>query len=262
MVIVLFGCGGKLPTEKDTSVFNEEQRQIANQIISIFENDTPVIQYSYAEYLDDGRGITAGRAGFTSATGDMLEVVVRYTEIAPDNPLAQYIPRLEELAESEDGSIVSLEGLEENWGKCAEDEIFRNIQDEVVDEYYYIPATVHAEELGVLYPLTLLNLYDAIIQHGDGDDLDGLPALIERTILNVGGTPKEGIDESVWLEEFMNVRRDTLLNPDNQGTQEEWSESVGRVDTLLEIYQRRNYDLSPPILIDTWGRTFTVSGKQ
>jgi chitosanase len=74
--------------------FSEDQRELADQIISVFENDTPVIDYAYAENLDDGRGITAGRAGFTSATGDMLEVVERYTGIVPVNPLAAYLPRL------------------------------------------------------------------------------------------------------------------------------------------------------------------------
>ena len=35
-----------------------------------------------------GRGVTAGRAGFTSATADLLDVVERYTARVPGNPLA------------------------------------------------------------------------------------------------------------------------------------------------------------------------------
>lgn len=245
------GCVSVPSTER--LVLDQEQRLIADQIISVFENDTPRIQYSYAEDLDDGRGITAGRAGFTSATGDMLEVIERYTGIRPDNPLAKYLPRLEELAETEDGSTEGLDGLIEAWGLAAEDEAFRTVQDEVVDEEYYGPATVHGEILGISWPLTLLNLYDAVIQHGDGDDPDGLPAMISRTNAAVGGSPMTGIDEGVWLQEFMAVRRSVLLSPDNADTQEEWSESVGRVDTLIDLYRTGDLQLTTPVGINPWG---------
>ena len=56
-----------------SSGLNPEQRHRADALISIFENGTPKIQYGYAENIRDGRGITAGRAGFTTATGDALE---------------------------------------------------------------------------------------------------------------------------------------------------------------------------------------------
>ena len=241
------------------SVFTPEQRNIADQIISVFENNTPVIQYSYAENLGDGRGITAGRAGFTSATSDMLEVIERYTEISPANSLAAYLPRLRELDETNSGSTQGLEGLVEIWAETAtNDEVFRNVQDDVVDDYYYTPATVRAETPGVSLPLTLLNLYDAAIQHGDGDDPDGLLAMINRTSNNVGGTPADGISEEAWLVEFMSIRRSVLLNPHNHETQQVWAESVGRVDTLVDLYENNKFYLTPPIEINTWGTAFSI----
>jgi chitosanase len=258
VLFAIFGCSSGTKTNNQSSIFSQSQRKTADQIISIFENDTPVIQYAYAENLDDGRGITAGRAGFTSATSDMLEVVKRYSEIVPNNPLAKYLPRLEELAKNEDGSTKGLDGLEDAWRECANDAKFRKVQDEVVDEWYYIPATKQAKSLGVKLPLTLLNLYDAIIQHGEGDDPDGLPSMIKQTTSNVGGTPKDGIDEKVWLQEFMRVRRDVLQNPHNQETKEEWSESIGRVDTLEDLYNKNKFYLELPIEIDTWGTAYTL----
>ncbi len=243
----------------DGSVFTLGQRNIADQIISVFENNTPVLQYGYAENLGDGRGITAGRAGFTSATSDMLEVIERYTEISPANPLAAYLPRLRELDETNSSSTQGLEGLVEIWHeRAANDENFRNVQDQVVDDYYYNPATMRAETLGVSLPLTLLNLYDAAIQHGDGYDPDGLLAMINRTTNNVGGAPADGINEEVWLVEFMSIRRSVLLDPHNQQTQQVWAESVGRVDTLVELYQNNKLYLTPPIEINTWGTAFTL----
>jgi chitosanase len=142
---------------------------LADQIISVFENNTPKIDYTYAENLDDRRGITAGRTGFTSTTGDLLIVVERYTLVDFEIPLAVCLPHLRELADQESGYIDGLENLEDAWRMAAEDSIFREIQDLVVDEEYYWPAVGYAEELGLLFPLSLLNLYDTCIQHGGGD---------------------------------------------------------------------------------------------
>src|SRR3954471_23755995 len=91
------------------------QRLRTDKLISQFENSTSVIQYCYVEALDDGRGYTVGRAGFTSATGDLLEVAERYTKRVPDNPLADLLPTLREKARNEDGSLDGLEGLPDAW---------------------------------------------------------------------------------------------------------------------------------------------------
>jgi chitosanase len=258
----LFGCragddAGGTPEDQGPA-FTEEQRRIADQIISVFENDTPDIQYGYAEDLNDGRGITAGRAGFTSATGDMLRVVERYTQRVPDNPLAQYLPRLRELAEKESGSVEGLEGLEAGWEAAADDPIFLAVQDEVVDEEYYLPAVEHAEELELSFPLSLLNLYDTCIQHGDGDDPDGLPAIIDAATEQVSGAVAEGIAEERWLQAFMEIRRAVLLHPHDEETRDEWAESVGRADALIAIFESGNVMLRPPIVINPFGTEFTI----
>jgi len=261
LIMGLLACDRNTGTDDDESstvVFTDEQRVLADQIISVFENNTPEIDYGYAENLNDGRGITAGRAGFTSATGDMLMVVERYTERVPGNPLAVYLPRLRELAAGESGSIEGLENLEAAWQTAAEDSIFREVQDGVVDEEYYLPAVEHAEELGLSFPLSLLNLYDACLQHGDGDDPDGLPAIISRATARVCGTPAGIIDESDWLKAFMDIRRSVLLNASDPETREAWAESVGRVDALIAIFESGNVKLIPPITIAPYDSTFTL----
>src|SRR3954471_15293480 len=116
------------------------QRVRVDKLISEFENSTPVIQYCYVEALDDGRGYTVGRAGFTSATGDLLEVAERYTDEVPGNPLEPLLPRLRELAESGDGSIEGLEDLPDAWASTCDDPAQRAVQDSVVDREYYKPA--------------------------------------------------------------------------------------------------------------------------
>jgi chitosanase len=261
LIAGLLACDSNTGEDEDDSptvVFTEEQRVLADQIISVFENNTPIIDYAYAENLDDGRGITAGRAGFTSATGDMLLVIERYTERIPGNPLAGYLPRLRELAAAESGSVEGLESLEDAWRTSAEDSIFLEVQDEIVDEEYYWPAVEHAEELGLTFPLSLLNLYDTCVQHGDGDDPDGLPAIIDRATAQVDGTPADDVDENDWLQAFMDIRRSVLLNATDPDTREEWAESVGRADALIAIFESGNMNLIPPITIAPFDSTFTL----
>ena len=95
--------------------------------------------------------------------------------------------------------------------------------------------------------LGLAVLYDTVIQHGDGDNPDGLPAILTRTAAQVGGTPATGVDEHVWLDAFLHVRRATLEHAHNPATRKAWAESVARVDVLLQIASTGNYDLHGPI---------------
>src|SRR3954454_8817976 len=84
------------PSDPRLSLLVDAERKLrAAQITSTFENSTLELQYDYVENIGDGRGITAGRAGFTSGTGDLLLVIRRYTEAKPGNVLASYIPSLE-----------------------------------------------------------------------------------------------------------------------------------------------------------------------
>lgn len=73
-------------------------RKTAFAIVSSAENSTLryTEHYRYIEDINDGRGYTAGLIGFTSATGDLLEVVEYYCRLKPsDNPLARYLPPCE-----------------------------------------------------------------------------------------------------------------------------------------------------------------------
>ena len=229
----------------------------AEALTSLFENSTIALQYDYIEALGDGRGYTAGRAGFTSATGDMLDVVRAYTRAVPGNALAHYLPRLEVLARTEDGSIVGLEGLPAAWAAAATDAHFRATQDRVVDTTYFVPAMGHADAVGATLPLTRAVLYDTIIQHGDGSDPDGLGALLTATRARVHGTPKTGVDERVWLDAFLTIRRADLAHASDPSTRDVWAESVGRVDVLREIARAGNYALEGPLHVASkdWNAT-------
>jgi chitosanase len=246
-ICLLTACRREFPAYDNGLPFTAEQRKIADQCISVFENGEPTIQYAYIENIHDGRGYTAGRAGFTSRTCDLLEVVKRYNVLRPGQPIANHIPLLETLCANDDSSVVGLENLPADWVAASADSLFLQVQDALVDEFYFLPAYGYAQELQLHLPLSLLNLYDACIQHGDGDDPDGLSAMIDRTNKKTGGSPADGRDEHKWLDNFMKVRKATLRNPADASTRDAWRESVYRVDALRLLFEDEVFYLPAPV---------------
>ena len=162
VVLVLAGCSGDdastamttstavtTTTARTVGGLTAEQRRRADQLVSVFENSTTEVQYAYAEDLGDGRGITSGRAGFTTATCDALEVIQGYTADEPDDALARFVPELERLCDegSDDTSGLPAEDYIAAWESAAEDPVFRAAQDHVVDEEYFLPAMAIADDL-------------------------------------------------------------------------------------------------------------------
>jgi chitosanase len=227
-----------------------QQRLRSEQLISLFENSTIEFQYSYAKVLGDGRGVTAGRAGFTTGTGDAYIVVQQYTNKVPNNPLAKYLPELKRLLTAENRNDTSkLRGLIEAWQSAAKDPLFRSSQDRIMEQMYYLPSLVHANRQGLNFALSRAVLYDTIIQHGNGNDPDSLSALLKETQQRVGGTPQTGVDEREWLRNFLAIRRWHLSKAHNPATRKVWAESVTRVDVWSSIASSENYNLKGPIPI-------------
>lgn len=235
------------------------QKRRAEQLTTVFENGAPEFDYGYVENLDDGRGYTVGRVGFTTATGDAYLVVERYAELASHSPLTSYLPRLKELADNEDSSVDGLSGFPQTWLTAADDPIFRAVQDAVTDELYYIPAMQTSDEFGLHYALSRAVIFDTIIQHGGGNGPDSLSAIVVRTNQTAGGSPKSGIDEKIWLKIFLATRREDLTNPSDSSTKDVWAESVGRVDILRSIADSGNYDLDGPIVISSPDYNATIN---
>ncbi len=233
------------------------QKARADMLISVFENATTELQYGYVEDLHDGRGYTAGRAGFCSGTGDLVEVVRRYAARKPAAPLARFLPRLETLAAHHDDSTAGLYGFPAAWRKAAADPLMRAAQDEVSDELYYLPAMKLAGELGLARAFSRAALYEAAIQHGLGDDPDGLPAMAGRASA-AAKPPAGGGDERAWLGEFLKVRLATLQHASDPATAAAWAESAGRAEAMLKIFDSGNMDLEGPLKVAPYGDSFTI----
>jgi chitosanase len=235
------------------------QRVRVDKLISQFENSTSKIQYCFIAALDDGRGYTAGRAGFTSATGDLLEVAERYTRAVSDNPLANLLPRLRELAANGDGSLDGLEDLPQAWRDTCKDPRQRRIQDAVVDKEYYNPAVREWRRRGLHRPLSLAAIYDAEIQHGGGEDPDGVPAMLRRAAKRAHGTPRSsGVSEARFLRAFIHVRRATLAHAHNASTRAAWAMVVERADVWRQLVDTGQWELRSPIRVRTPNYNLTI----
>lgn len=229
-----------------------DRKRRAAQITSTFENSTLELQYDYAENIGDGRGITAGRAGFTSATGDLLLLVRRYTEMAPDNGLARYLPALEAVngTDSEDG----LDGFEEAWAQAAQDPDQRALQDALVDQLYFTPAMTLAADTGIVTPLGQAIFWDTMIQHGLGGD-NGTRAMIEETEERYGFV---GEVESEWLDSFLDVRLEYLYRAYEDTTEDADAASESRIAALRSFLDGDELALELPLTWAVYGSTYTL----
>jgi chitosanase len=165
----------------------------------------------------------------------------------------KFLPRLRELAEEESDSVEGLSGFTKAWEIAARDAVFRKVQDDITDRVYYQPAMRYVHTLGLQTALAQAAIYDTIIQHGGGEDPDSLSAIVERTNQAVKGTPAEGVDEQIWLANFLKLRREDLAHAYNADTRAEWSESVGRCDVFSMLAKQGNYNLSGVIMVDAGG---------
>ena len=257
---VLAACGttGQAAPAPLPGLADPARRHVAEAVISTFENSTVELPYAAAQRLDDGRGITAGRAGFTSGTHDLLLVVQRYEQIAgTETPLSRYLPALRRIdAQVQDGadgtSTKGLGGFEEVWRSTStSDPRLNQAQDAVYDDLYFRPALDQAGRIGVTTGLGQLCLLDTGIQHGLGTGPDDLPALITET------GPPAG-DDPAWLRRFLEVRRKHLEHPAYEETADVWREPLPRVDTLESLIDEQRFDLATPISWTFAGQRFQV----
>ena len=253
-LILLFGIfrAGSGPRAQEA----DRLTVVEDSLVSIFENSTLDIQYGFIKDIGDGNGFTAGRAGFTSRTGDMLEVLQEYEKLQPGSMLAKYIDPLRSALHT--ALTDRIAGLESDWPQAArQDPLFRKAQDNVNERLYREPAKAMANSLGLQLPLSRAAIYEAGIQHGYGDDYDSLTQIVARTNQAAGGTPRDGVEELKWLDTFIQKREQDLRAPANMAYAPIFLDAVDRAQAIRKILQEGNVDLSRPITITVYGDTFT-----
>jgi Glycosyl hydrolase family 46/Ricin-type beta-trefoil lectin domain-like len=235
-----------------------EQRDMLDRLESVLMHDTVVPQYALVVNQFDARGYVAGIGDFSTANGQVLEVVETYTARVGSNVLSRdYLAALQRHAHDGSGDVDDLAGFPEAWRQASADPAFRQVQDNTMERLYFNPARATSQSLGLTTALGLAIIYDSLIQHGNTDRADALPTLVDRATASVGGRPGE-VAEREWLTAFLKVREATLTNPTDPAHAEIWPSSVGRVEALATLLARHHDDLAPPIDADPYGTDHVI----
>ncbi|MGB8450922.1 MAG: chitosanase [Anaerocolumna sp.] len=253
--LTLFGMTSAAANAATTATVTDIQKDTIYRLTSIFENSTTELQYTYIENIGDGRGYTFGFPGFCSGTYDGTMFLKKYKALNPNNTLVKYIPTFEYIDSlpHPDGLCSVTTGLEKfpaDFQACGSDPDFKQAQHDLVDELYWNPSQVAANEVGAKYPVTCGELYDSFINHGE----DGARDIINQTNKAVGKIIN-GTDEKTWLDKFLSIRLGILQSDST------WSEAVDRVKVYQKLLNTdNNVNLARPIKVTCYGDTFTISG--
>lgn len=223
------------------------------ELTTFFENSELAADYAYVENLNDGRGLTAGRIGFCTGTGDLVAVVEEYCKREPGQKLCSYLPRLYEIrdvatsTQKPNPDVSGLEHFSEIWAKTSHDKKFQQQQDQALIEMYFNPALNYFKQQNLKWPISLSVFYDTFIQHGE-EGPDGFKFIFDKTNADLSG---HDFDEGEWLSQFLQNRIQILMNPSNPDTVDEWRKSVDRAYKLLRIMNKdHNQFLSRPVYLD------------
>jgi chitosanase len=226
----------------------------AQRLTSIFENSTPVFQYTYVANIGDGRGWTFGFVGFTSGTYSGTMFLEEYRRLRPGNALVRFLPAFRRIdAEPHDGAgrnpdTAGLDEFPAAFQSCGNDPAFRRAQRDLADRLSWNPALRLAKRLGARLPLTHGELYDAYVNHGES----GIVDLLRKTNRRARGTPADGVPEKNWLAAFLSVRL-AVLRADAT-----WSLATDRIVVYQRLLRAGNVRLRLPFEVDCYGNHFRL----
>lgn len=256
---MLLACGGASsgePVAEGGMTPGPHTKAVILSLTAIAENSRTTLAYDYAENIGDGRGVTFGIVGFTTGTWDGNIWLHHYTRLAPGNCLAKYIPAMDAIdamphPEGRCADVTGLDGFIADFRASLEDAGFKKSQVDEMDELYWDPALAKARHLGVRLSITLGELFDACVNHGES----GMATLAEQTSQELGGPPGTGIDEARWLARFLDLRYGLLAS------QPAWQDSVDRIGMYRRLLEAGNLDLATPFTATCYGDSFTVTGE-
>lgn len=253
LVLVMFLSGCKVnKTEKVISKGTLRKEVFA--LVSSAENSSIdyTKQYSYIEDINDGRGYTAGIIGFTSGTGDLLDVVNCYCKLKPKNDLKEYKNALEKVNGTDLHEGLG-KGFENAWKKAAKDKEMIQAQNKILDEQYMEPAIEYATKDG-LSPLGQYIYYDALVVHGSGESEDSFEAIRNKALGNKKA-PNQGGNESKYLQAFLDARVPVMK-------MEEAHSDLSRLNTQRIFLKEKNFDLELPLKWTMYQQDFSLTKKQ
>ncbi len=257
-MLALAGCSTQAVSNLDTP----EMRDRAMQLIASAEVSSLNwrARTDYIEDIQDGRGYTAGAIGFCSGTGDMLSLILYYTELSPGNVLAKYIPALEaimQLPEKERHTHAGLDpepggsgpNLVADWQLAAKDPVFHQAYDYEWNRLYFQPAVTQAKEDG-LGALGQFIYFDSAVMHGFIGSMN-----VRDVALQTAKPPSQGGDAAAYLNTYLDAR---VAEMDKEDAHSDFS----RVENAQRWFLRDgNLDLKLPLRWKTYGDSYFIDPR-
>ncbi|MFD1455115.1 chitosanase [Levilactobacillus lanxiensis] len=248
----LVGCAAKTPGyQAKRTIKTGQLRATTFALVASAENSTTDYQrqYGYIEDIGDGRGYTAGIIGFTSATGDLRQVVQRYSRLQTHhNGLKRYLPALRRV-----NGTASHAGLGPKfvkaWRRAAKDPQMARAQDAILNRQYLKPV-LRAAKQDNLSPLGQYIYYDAIVVHGPGADRNSFGG-IRRRAQKLAKTPRQGGNQAQYLRAFLKVRTGVMR-------EEKAHKDLSRLNVQRRFIKDENYQLKRPLHWQMYGDSYRL----
>jgi chitosanase len=204
--------------------------------------------YNYCEDIQDGRGFTVSLVGFSSGTGDLLEVVRDVKSMSPNHPLTQFIPALEAAKGSatHKGLASLCSAIKANGDVVWKKAVWLGIQRDSLG-----PALDWAAKKNLTSVFSKGFFYDVVRHHGVAS-MDKFAAYVKPGVQ----PPSNGGDEVAYMQAYIQARieveRKDLDPSANQ-------DLIGRTLMWKSVLDKNNLGLQRPMTLTCYGETFTIS---
>ena len=212
------------------------QKKTAKAIVNIFETGSARGDYASVTLLAGDSGhLTYGRAQTTLGSGNLHLLIKSYCA-APGashaRALEAYLSRLADMDLRLD-TDWTFRGLLKEAGS---DPVMQDTQDAFFDRVYWTPASVAAEKLGLIEPLSTAVVYDSVV-HGSWS------AMRDRTSARIGAPSKSGARR--WTQTYIAERRAWLAGHSNSLLRK----CVYRMDAFDALVAAGNWTLALPVMV-------------
>jgi hypothetical protein len=218
-------------------MFSERAKLIALAIVHVFETSKPFGDYSAVAVLDDGAGVSYGINQFTHKSGSLYTVINTYLGEGGSVGADHFELVLPTLKQKSSRAIVALSNdhkfkkLLKDAGETPE---MRLAQQQVMENFYLLPAIDACEGSHFELPLSLAVIYDSI-NHGSFEKIR------DKVTVSRSFYGNNQAFEKAWITDYVRERH-------------AWLNSVARLKKtsyrtafLVKQIANNNWDLDLPL---------------
>jgi hypothetical protein len=221
-------------------VFSDRAKLIALAIVHVFETGKPLGDHSAVAVLDDGAGVSYGINQFTHRSGSLYTVINTYLGEGGSVGADHFELVLPTLKQKSSRAIVALSNdhkfkkLLKDAGETPE---MRLAQQQVMENFYLLPAIEAAEGSHFVSPLSLAVIYDSI-NHGSYEKIR------DRVSVSRSFFHSNELFERTWITDYVNSRNAWLTSTARL------KKTSYRTAFFLQQIKAGNWGLELPIVVN------------